>query len=76
MAASSTNADSNLDDGDKRKSETNVEGKQSYPLYFDRTSHSFIKGNSPDNARIERCLFRPKLHFILVYNNQSSLSVV
>ena len=79
MAASSTNADSNLNDGDERKGETNVEGKLSYPLYCDRTSHSFIKGNllsSRDNARIERRLFRLTLHIILVYNDQSSLSMV
>ena len=76
MAASSTNADSKLNNGDATKDETNVEGKMSYPLYCDRIPHSFIKVSSPDNARIERCLFCLELHIIVVCNDQSSLSMV
>ena len=79
MAASSTNAISNLKDVDRGKSKTNVEGKMSYLLYCDQTSHSFIKGNLPssrDNVRIQKSLFRPKLHIIVAYNDQTSLSMV
>ena len=79
MAAGSAITDSHLNDGGERNGETNVEGKVSYPLYCDRTSRCFIKGNmlsSRDTFRIEICLFRPKLHIFLVYNDQSSLSVV
>ena len=73
MAASSTNADFNLNSGDERKGENNVEGKLPYPLYCDRTSNFSIKGNLLSS---ERCLFCSKLHIIVDYNDQSSLSMV
>ena len=76
MAASSTNTNSNLNNGDETKDETNVQGKILYPLYCDRIPHSFIKVSSRDNARIERRLFSPKLHIIVVCNDHSSLSMV
>ena len=79
MAASSANADSNLNDGNERKDEFDVEGMTSYPLCGDRTSHFFNEVNllsSRDNACIERCLSRPKLQIIVVYNDQSSLPMV
>ena len=43
-----------------------------------RTSHSFMKGKLllPIMLALKDAFFRPKLHIILVYNDQSSLTMV